>query len=102
MVWQHAQSLAKLPESERNNLLGYVSAAVRRETTAGQFIRTREVALGVEPNLYRTASKQDLTIFLAILTEPFWARGGHGNIHIAQPDGGGRPDGGNLSLSLPR
>ena len=88
------KNLSNLPEHERNYLLGYVSAAARSETKTGLFIRTREMALGVEPNLLRTASKQDLAIFLAILTEPFWARGGHGNVHIAHgPLVKGEPEG---------
>ena len=52
------------------------------------------MALGVDGTLLSAASKAELAVFLAVLTEMFWARGGHGNVHIAHgPLVKGEPEG---------
>jgi hypothetical protein len=85
--------LEDLPEEQQAALLGFVSTRLRSVSRPAKGITVREVDLGVVPELLRVASKADLAVFLALLTEAFWSRGGHGNIHIAQNPWGGPRDG---------
>lgn len=81
--------LASLGEEEQAALLGFAATSVRNETRPGSCICIREVDVGVDRSLMRKASRADQAIFLAMLTETFWSRGGHGNVHIAQNPWGG-------------
>ena len=83
-----AKGVAAIPEADRASLLGVVSTAVRSAARSG-LTAVREVEVNVKPELLSTASKAELAIFLAILTESFWSRGGHGNVHVAQNPWGG-------------
>lgn len=80
-AWRGAapKKLSAAAESEQVRLLGFVDCAAKSEEWPSQRTCVREVALGVEPNLVRSASGADLAVFLSILTEEFWARGGHSN-----------------------
>ena len=83
------KKMGSISERERDLLLGFATMTTTSEKRPAKSICIREVALGVEPNMMRTASKADLAVFLAILTETFWSRGGHGNMHIARNPWGG-------------
>ena len=107
LAWGGAKtpkSLKTMAEADRASLYGFAStrALVRkspgktkspRRVTAGasqmEMQPVREMVIGVKPELLHTASKEDLALFLAILTEAFWSRGGHGNVHVAQNPWGG-------------
>lgn len=73
------RKLATASELERSALLGFADCAARSEQWPSKRTCIKEFALGVGPHLLREASKEDLATILAILTEEFWARGGHSN-----------------------
>ena len=69
------ESTAAANKKRRDDLLGFVSANPRipKDADMGSYGFVKEAELGVDAKLVRDASKEELALFLAILTDFFWS-----------------------------
>ena len=70
--------IAAATDSERALFVGVIHTKPISVTHPSRRTTVREMLLGVEPSFLAAASKTEIAIFLAVLTEMFWARGGYG------------------------
>ena len=67
--------LTSATEAEQRRLLGAVYTKPTSHEQPYKHTAVRQMELGVEADFLASVSKADLAVFLAVLTEMYWARG---------------------------
>ena len=74
-AWRDAPPKPNATEAEQRTLLGAVYTKPTSVEQPGKHTAVRQMELGVEADFLASVSKADLAVFLAVLTEMYWARG---------------------------